>query len=88
VLSVVGLPSEPLSFPALTLVGIEARIIASSVGTRDDMRAVLQMAAAGQLRCITETRPLAEVNAVFERMRRGQINGRMVLTCCGARHRP
>lgn len=86
VLSVVGLPSEPLSFPALTLVGIEARIVASSVGTRDDMRAVLQMAAEGRLRCITETRPLAEVNAVFERMRSGQINGRMVLRCCGGAH--
>jgi propanol-preferring alcohol dehydrogenase len=86
VLSVVGLPSEPLSFPALTLVGIEARIIASSVGTRDDMRAVLQMAAAGQLRCITETQPLADVNAVFERMRRGQISGRVVLRCCGGQH--
>ena len=86
VLSVVGLPSEPLSFPALTLVGIEARIIASSVGTRDDMRAVLQMAADGQLRCITETQPLAEVNAVFERMRRGQISGRVVLRCCGGQH--
>jgi propanol-preferring alcohol dehydrogenase len=86
VLSVVGLPSEPLSFPALSLVGIEARIIASSVGTRDDMRAVLKMAADGQLRCITETQPLAEVNAVFERMRRGQINGRVVLRCCGGQH--
>jgi len=86
VLSVVGLPSEPLSFPALSLVGIEARIIASSVGTRDDMRNVLKMAADGQLRCITETQPLSEVNAVFERMRKGQINGRVVLTCCGGQH--
>jgi propanol-preferring alcohol dehydrogenase len=67
-------------------VGIEARIIASSVGTRDDMRAVLKMAADGQLRCITETQPLAEVNAVFERMRRGQINGRVVLRCCAGQH--
>ncbi|RYF41685.1 MAG: zinc-dependent alcohol dehydrogenase [Comamonadaceae bacterium] len=86
VLSVVGLPSEPLSFPALALVGIEARIIASSVGTRDDMREVLQLAAQGKLRCITETQPLAEVNAVFERMRRGQITGRVVLRCCGSKH--
>ncbi|MDI1238466.1 MAG: zinc-dependent alcohol dehydrogenase [Polaromonas sp.] len=86
VLSVVGLPAEPLSFPALALVGLEARIVASSVGTRDDMRAVLQMAADGQLRCIIDTQPLAEVNAVFERMRRGQINGRVVLRCCGDAH--
>ncbi|HMA08559.1 MAG TPA: zinc-dependent alcohol dehydrogenase, partial [Ramlibacter sp.] len=44
-LSVVGLPAEPLTFPALALVGIEARIVGSSVGTRDDMRAVLELAA-------------------------------------------
>lgn len=83
VLSIVGLPAEQLAFNALTLVGIEARIIASSVGTREDLRAVLDMAARGELRCITELQPLDEVNAVFERMRRGQINGRVVLRCCG-----
>ncbi len=81
-LSVVGLPSEALTFPALALVGIEARVIGSSVGTRDDMRAVLELAASGKLRCLTESQPLAQVNSVFERMRRGQINGRVVLTCC------
>jgi len=86
-LSVVGLPAEPLTFPALALVGIEARVIGSSVGTRDDMRAVLDLAAAGKLRCLIETQPLAQVNAVFERMRRGQINGRVVLTCCGETHK-
>lgn len=82
-LSIVGLPSEPLAFNALTLVGIEARILASSVGTREDLRAVLDMAARGELRCITEAQPLDAVNTVFERMRRGQINGRVVLRCCG-----
>jgi alcohol dehydrogenase, propanol-preferring len=85
-LSVVGLPAEPLTFPALGLVGIEARIVGSSVGTREDMRAVLELAAQGKLRCLTETQPLGEVNAVFERMRRGQINGRVVLTCCNGQH--
>ncbi len=84
-LSVVGLPAEPLTFAALALVGIEARVIGSSVGTRDDMRAVLDLAARGKLRCLVETQPLAQVNAVFERMRRGQISGRVVLTC-GAIH--
>ncbi|QTD45785.1 alcohol dehydrogenase catalytic domain-containing protein [Ottowia testudinis] len=81
-LAVAGLPSEPLSFPALALVGLEATIVAASVGTREDMRAVLDMAAQGQLRCLTELQPLEEVNAVLERMRRGQIQGRVVLRCC------
>jgi len=83
-LSVVGLPAEPLTFPALSLVGLEAKVVGSSVGTRDDMRAVLELAAAGKLRCLTETQPLDQVNAVFERMRKGQINGRVVLRCCAA----
>jgi len=83
-LSVVGLPPEPLTFSALALVGLEAKVVGSSVGTREDMRAVLELAAAGKLRCLTESQPLDQVNAVFERMRRGQINGRVVRRCCAA----
>jgi alcohol dehydrogenase, propanol-preferring len=85
-LSVVGLPAEPLTFPALSLVGLEARIVGSAVGTRDDMREVLALAAAGQLRCMTESQPLAAVNEVFERMRKGQITGRVVLSCGAPGH--
>ena len=50
------------------------------------MRAVLQLAADGKLRCHTEEQPLDQVNQVFERMRRGQISGRVVLTCGSAGH--
>lgn len=78
-LAVVGLPPEPLSFAALALVGREVRIVGSSVGTRDDLRAVLDLAAAGRLRCRTEAQPLDQVNAVLDRMRAGGIYGRVVL---------
>lgn len=83
-LSVVGLPPEPLAFSALQLVSGEYRIMGSAVGTRDDVRATLALAAAGQLHCHNETRPLAQVNAVLEQMRAGRIAGRIVLTCGGA----
>ena len=79
-LAVVGLPAEALTFSALALVAGEARIVGSAVGTRDDLRAVLDLAATGKLRCRTETQPLERVNEVFEQMRRGEINGRVVLT--------
>ena len=79
-LAVVGLAAEPLSFPALTLVGGELRVVGSAVGTRQDLRAVLELAASGKLRCRTESAPLEEVNQVFERMRAGRISGRVVLT--------
>jgi propanol-preferring alcohol dehydrogenase len=81
-LAVVGLPAEPLAFQALALVGSEVRIVSAAVGTRDDLRATLELAVAGKLRCRIEEVPLAAVNDVFERMQRGAINGRMVLRCC------
>jgi propanol-preferring alcohol dehydrogenase len=78
-LAVVGLPPEPLTFAALALVGREIRVIGSSVGTRDDLRAVLDLAAAGKLHCRTESQPLDQVNQVLDRMRGGGIYGRVVL---------
>jgi propanol-preferring alcohol dehydrogenase len=76
---VIGLPAEPLRFQALALVASEAHIVGSAVGTREDLRAVLDLAARGALRCRVETRPLSAVNDVFEAMRRGAIHGRVVL---------
>jgi propanol-preferring alcohol dehydrogenase len=81
-LAVVGLPPEALSFQALGIVGNEIRIVGAAVGTREDMRAVLDLAVAGELRCQVETQPLADVNEVFARMQRGAISGRVVLRCC------
>lgn len=78
-LCVVGLPSEPLRFQALALVGTETHIVGSAVGTREDLRAVLDLAAKGLLRCRVETSPLSKVNEVFDAMRHGAIRGRVVL---------
>ena len=47
-LLVVGLPSEPICFPAIQMAALEVHIQASSVGTRDDIRELLAMAAAGK----------------------------------------
>jgi propanol-preferring alcohol dehydrogenase len=79
-LLVVGLPSESICFPPIVMAALEVRIQASSVGTRQDMREVLAMAAAGKVRCQTTARPLAEVNQVLDQLRRGQVAGRIVLT--------
>lgn len=78
-LAVVGLPVQPLTFAALALVGREIRVIGSAVGTRDDLRAVLALAAVGKLRCRTEPQPLDQINHVLDRMRGGGIYGRVVL---------
>jgi alcohol dehydrogenase, propanol-preferring len=77
-LMVVGMPAEDLSFPAIMM--REIRIMSSATGTREDMREVLELAAAGRIKCQVETRKLEQVNEVFEDMRSGKITGRVVLT--------
>jgi len=74
-LVVVGMPADDLTFPAIQM--REIKIMSSATGTREDLREILQMAAAGKVKCLVETRPLAAVNEVFEQMRRGQITGRV-----------
>jgi len=76
-LMVVGLPAEDLSFPAIMM--REMRIMSAATGTREDMREVLDLAAAGRVKCKVETRTLEEVNEVFEEMRAARITGRVVL---------
>jgi alcohol dehydrogenase, propanol-preferring len=77
-LMVVGMPAEDLSFPAIMM--REMRIMSSATGTREDLREVLELAETGKLKCRVETRPLEEVNEVFDEMRRAKITGRVVLT--------
>jgi propanol-preferring alcohol dehydrogenase len=76
----VGLPANEISFPAIMMAAGEVNIKASAVGTREDLKQVLALAAAGKLHCQVASRPLADVNAVFEDMRGGKIAGRIVLT--------
>ena len=78
-LAVIGLPAEDLTFPPIVMVARETRIVASSVGTRADLRELLALAAAGKVRCHSEARPLAQINQVFDDMRHGRILGRVVV---------
>jgi len=78
-LAVIGLPAEDLTFPPIVMVARETRIVASSVGTRADLRELLDLAAAGKVRCRSEVRPLAQINQVFDDMRHGRILGRVVV---------
>lgn len=80
ILLVVGLPSEPICFAPISMAASEIRIQASSVGTRENLRRVLAMAAAGKLRCQVASRPLAQANEVLAELRKGTVSGRIVLT--------
>jgi propanol-preferring alcohol dehydrogenase len=75
----VGLPSQDISFAAIMMAAGEIQIKASSVGTREDLREVLAMGAAGIVHCQVTARPLGEVQEVLRQLSRGEVSGRIVL---------
>lgn len=79
-LVVVGLPNAELPIPIFDTVLNGVTVKGSIVGTRKDMQEALDFAARGKVKAIIETQPLAKINEVLERMEKGQINGRVVLT--------
>ncbi len=74
-----GLPPGdfPLSIFDTVLNGITVR--GSIVGTRLDLQEALDFAAEGKVRATVTTDALENINDVFDRMRAGKIEGRVVL---------
>lgn len=78
-LLVVGLPAQEISFPPILMAAAEIEVKASAVGTREDLREVLAIGAAGSLHCQVSKRRLDEVGEVLGELSRGEIRGRAVL---------
>jgi len=74
-----GLPPGefPLSIFGMVLNGITVR--GSIVGTRLDLQESMDFAAAGKVKSTVSTARLEEINGVFDRMKAGKIEGRVVL---------
>jgi len=49
------------------------------VGTRKDLQEALQFAADGQVQATIEPQPIEAINPVFDRLRGGAVQGRVVL---------
>ncbi|WP_405139983.1 alcohol dehydrogenase catalytic domain-containing protein [Sphaerisporangium sp. NBC_01403] len=69
--------AEPV--PGAIDIGDEKIIVGSVLGNRQQMREVLDMAAAGKLRSIHADFPLAEANEVLRMLKAGEIRARAVL---------
>jgi len=78
-LVIVGLPNDPLQVIADDLATREIRLVGSAVGSREDLRELLQLAAKGKVRCVVERLPLDQVGEALDRLRSGQVRGRIVL---------
>ncbi|MBB5986765.1 alcohol dehydrogenase AdhP [Sphingobium lignivorans] len=74
-----GLPpgTFPLDIFGMVLNGITVR--GSIVGTRLDLQESIDFAAEGKVKATIETAKLEDINTVFDRMHKGQIDGRIVL---------
>jgi propanol-preferring alcohol dehydrogenase len=80
--SFIGVPGrdgDQLPVSIGRLIGRELSLRGSSVGSRLDLAEAIRFAADGQVSVKVERQPLAAVNSVFDRMRRGEIVGRVVL---------
>src|SRR3984885_12925796 len=75
-----GLPPGefPVSIFDLVLNGYTIR--GSIVGTRLDLEQSLAFAAEGKVKATIETLPLESINDVFPRLKKGNVNGRVVLS--------
>ena len=55
-------------------------LVGSVIGSRHDMRQVLDLAAAGKIRAVVETAPLDQAQDILGRLKRGEVRARAVLT--------
>ena len=80
-MSLVGLPPGAFALPIFDVVLKRLTVRGSIVGTRKDLAEALQFAAEGKVQAAVQRRPLEDVNEVLAELKRGAIQGRVVLDC-------
>jgi alcohol dehydrogenase, propanol-preferring len=74
-----GLPPGEFPVSIFDVVLNRYTIRGSIVGTRIDLEEALAFAAEGKVRATIETQSLSSINHVFDRLKTGKVNGRVVL---------
>jgi propanol-preferring alcohol dehydrogenase len=78
-ISLVGLPPGEFPTPIFDVVLKRITLRGSIVGTRNDLREALAFAAEGKVAAHIHRTALGDINTVFNALRSGQVDGRMVL---------
>jgi len=81
--ALVGLPPGDFPTPIFDVVLKRITVRGSIVGTRRDLDEAIAFAIEGKVRAEVTRAPLADINAIFDRMKAGKIDGRMVLDFAG-----
>ena len=74
-----GLPPGEFPVSIIDLVLNGQTIRGSIVGTRKDLEEALQFAAEGKVKATIEEQLLGSINDIFDRLKKGKVNGRIVL---------
>ena len=77
--SLTGLPPGDFPLPIFDVVLSGITVRGSIVGTRLDLQESLEFAAAGKVKAAVAKEKLENINAIFARMHKGEIEGRIVL---------
>jgi propanol-preferring alcohol dehydrogenase len=80
----VGLPPGDFPVPLFDVVANCITIRGSFVGNREDMVETLAFAAEGKVKADVELEPLSAINKIFDRLKQGNVAGRVVLDFVGA----
>ncbi|MGI0525725.1 alcohol dehydrogenase AdhP [Rhizobium giardinii] len=78
-MALVGLPPGYISLPVFDTVLKRITVRGSIVGTRQDLEEALEFAGEGKVAAHFSWDKLDNINAIFERMEKGAIDGRIVL---------
>jgi alcohol/geraniol dehydrogenase (NADP+) len=76
----VGIPSEPLTIPITPLTSKQRRIMGSEIGSPAMITEMLQIVEQFGIQPMVETFPLAQANAVLQKVRDNKVRYRAVLT--------
>ena len=79
-LVVMGVEAKPLAVSPMELMFKRIRIIGSAQNSREHLYEALALAASGKVRVVTETYPLEEIRSAYERVERGEVRFRAVVT--------
>jgi propanol-preferring alcohol dehydrogenase len=78
-MTILGLPPGEFGLPIFDVVSNAKTIRGSTVGTRMDLREAIAFAAEGKVHTVYSEDKLENINDIFDRMRKGAIEGRVVM---------
>ena len=81
--ALVGLPPGTFETPIFDVVLKRITVRGSIVGTRRDLDEAIAFATEGRVHAEITKAPLSDINAIFDRMKKGKIDGRVVLDIAG-----